>query len=173
MLFTLKYLPQTFPASIQILALHLPKACTCRQATIKNQHLLRCQLVSLQKWKANPFWKETEEDSGMSSPEDWFWGFLLHISLIYLEVLPNTAVLQHQSWRKLLCSASVWLLHQSTAQQNIKSLVLIKHKCRQDRSHYLRLYLWNTAVSPWKKCMTRKRIMKGRSRDRCYHILVL
>lgn len=59
-----------------------------------------------------------------------FWGFPLHISMISSEVLPKTAVLQHQSRRKPHCYASVWLLYQSSrVLQNTQSLALIKYQC--------------------------------------------
>ena len=70
-LFTCRYLPQTFPAPVQISALHLPRTCTSRQATIKN-----CSVCCAANWfhcrkgKRIPLWKGSEEGSRKSSPEN-------------------------------------------------------------------------------------------------------
>lgn len=128
---TFRYLPQVFPAPVQISALHPPehvllgklrsKTAACVVLPTGFTAEMESEFLSgrgVRKAVGSPLWRT------------WFWGFPFHISIISSEVLPKTAALQHQSRRKPHCCASVWLLYQShRALQNIQSLALIKHQC--------------------------------------------
>lgn len=90
-LFALRYLPQSFPAPLEISALHLPRTCTSREAMIKN-----CSKSCASNWfycrsrKWIPLCKGSEEGSGKSSPENLVLRVSLHILMISSEVLPST-----------------------------------------------------------------------------------